>query len=264
MEENIKNLRDAQQQTGANSNNESPVVEEHEVEVDVSTSEERETHEGLEPLKGREDALSSNIEDEIFDPIVQEEIADGVVKTDKQKNPKPLRKILKISKRLRLRTAKDAFGEDDPAAYTELLRDVRALATKEYTDAEIELLQGLRLELSLLKKRAKRSSAETKLTPFEITKLDTVVEKIINVQEILVESDLPFVLEDTSSLDSGEGDLTNLKDLEDDMIAPADQEQLLDGDIYLVEVIEEEADDYTRWTEPILQLIAVRDPKELD
>jgi hypothetical protein len=138
------------------------------------------------------------------------------------------------------------------------------LATKEYTDAEIELLQGLRLELSLLKKRAKRSSAETKLTPFEITKLDTVVEKIINVQEILVESDLPFVLEDTSSLDSGEGDLTNLKDLEDDMIAPADQEQLLDGDIYLVEVIEEEADDYTRWTEPILQLIAVRDPKELD
>jgi hypothetical protein len=58
MEENIKNLRDAQQQTGANSNNESPVVEEHEVEVDVSTSEERETHEGLEPLKGREEASS--------------------------------------------------------------------------------------------------------------------------------------------------------------------------------------------------------------
>ena len=90
-----------------------------------------------------------------------------------------------------MRTAKDAFGEDDPAAYTELLRDVRALATKEYTDAEVELLHGFRFELNLMRKRAKKSMAETELTPFEITKLDTVVEKIINVQtaEFLTKDD---------------------------------------------------------------------------
>jgi hypothetical protein len=262
MEENIKNLRDAQQQTGSNSKNEQPSADEPEVEVDVSTREERKASEEVVQLSGREDSMSSSMVDVLVDPISNEELSDGVLHTEK-KNKKPLRKLLNISKRLRLRTAKDAFAEDDHAAYTELLRDVRALATKEYTEAEVELLHGFRLELNLLRKRAKKSMAETELTPFEITKLDTVVEKIINVQEILVESDLPFVLEDTSAVQSGEGDLANLDDLDEDMIDPGDQEQLLGDDIYLVEVVEEEADDYTRWTEPILQLIAVRDPKEL-
>ena len=88
--------------------------------------------------------------------------------------------------------------------------------------------------------------------------------KIIDVQEVLVESDLPFVLDDIGDVEEGEGDLSRIEDLEEDVISPGDPEQLLDEDIYLVEIEEEEASDYQRWSEPVLQLIAVRDPKKVE
>ena len=74
---------------------------------------------------------------------------------------------------------------------------------------------------------------------------------------------LVFVIEDTNGVEDGEDGLSNIEELDESMIDPTDQEQLLDDEIYLVEIEEEEADDYTRWSEPILQLIAVRDPKIL-
>lgn len=263
MDENIKNLREAQQQSGAQKNENSQKEDSEAVEVQVSTRENVEEEAQNEPLLQREDTLKDELTDPLSDPMEGEEFSDGVIEEESTKKKTPLKKLMVISKKLRLRMAKDAFVEDDPAAFTDLLREVRTLATHDFTQAEVDMLHGFRTELELLKKRAKKSVSKTELTPFEINKLDTVVEKIIDVQEVLLESDLPFVIEDTGGLEDGEDGLANLEDLDESIIDPTDQEQLLDDEIYLVEIEEEEADDYTRWTEPILQLIAVRDPKKI-
>ena len=262
MDENIKNLREAQQQSGTQKNDSTPQEETESVDVQVLSAEKQEEQSQRLAIAQREDVIKNGLEDAIVDPMMSEGLADVV----EHENPKktPLRKLMKISRKLGLKMARDAFEEDDPAAFTALIREVRGLAAQDYSEAEVDVLHSFRKELNLLRKRAKKSESETELTPFEITKVDTVVEKIINVQEILLESDLPFVIEDTSDVEDGEGDISNLENLDASIIDPTDQEQLLDDEIYLVEIEEEEADDYTRWSEPILQLIAVRDPKELD
>lgn len=262
MDENVKNLREAQQQSGSQNNDSVQNEETESVDVQVASIEKEEISQ-TKNIAVREDVLKNGVEDAIADPMMGEEFSDVVLEQKKSKKT-PLRKLMKISKKMRLRLAKEAFEEDDPAAFTGLIREVRALATQDYSEAEVDVLHSFRKELDLLKKRAKKSVSETELTPFEIMKVDTVVEKIIHVQEILLESDLPFVIEDTSAVEDGEGDLSNLENLDESIIDPGDQEQLLDDEIYLVEIQEEEADDFTRWSEPILQLIAVRDPKELD
>jgi hypothetical protein len=263
MDENIKNLREAQQQSGTQKNDSSPQEDTESVDVQVLSAEKQEEESQRLAIAQREDVIKNGLEDAIVDPMMNEGLADVVVEQETPKKT-PLRKLMKISRKLGLKMARDAFEEDDPAAFTALVREVRGLATQDYSEAEVDVLHSFRKELNLLRKRAKKSISETELTPFEITKVDTVVGKIINVQEILLESDLPFIIEDTNDVDDGEGDISNLENLDASMIDPTDQEQLLDDEIYLVEIEEEEADDYTRWSEPILQLIAVRDPKELD
>ncbi len=263
MDENIKNLREAQQQSGAQKSDTAQSDETESVDVQVSSREKVQEETRGASLVKREDTLKDELTDPMSDPMTGEEFSDGVVEDVRKKKKTPLKNLMAISKKLKLRMAKEAFVEDDPAAFTDLLREVRALATHDFTQSEVDMLHSFRTELELLKKRAKKSVSKTELTPFEINKVDTVVEKIIDVQEVLLESDLPFVIEDTSGLEDTEDGLANLEDLDESIIDPTDQEQLLDDEIYLVEIEEEEADDYTRWTEPILQLIAVRDPKKL-
>ena len=262
MDENIKNLREAQQQSGAQKNDSTQTDETDSVDVQVA-SKEKQKEERNRAVVAREDTLKDDLSDQMSDPMRGEEFSDTVIEELGPKKKTPLKKLMTISKKLKLRMAQDAFVEDDPAAFTELLREVRALAAHDFTQAEVDMLHSFRSELDLLRKRAKKSASQTELTPFEINKVDTIVEKIIDVQEILLESDLPFVIEDTGGLEDTEDGLANLEDLDESIIDPTDQEQLLDDEIYLVEIEEEEADDYTRWTEPILQLIAVRDPKKI-
>ena len=280
MDENIKNLREAQQQQKSAQNNDPSVAEEHEVDVDVTTREGgQHTKEGA-TFTGREDSISDSIGDGLADPISEEQFRDPLtdtyaktdsdmetendIETSPKTNKTPMRKLIKIAKNLKLKFGKDAFEDDDPAAYTGLLREMRAMVTHDFSEADIDQLQRFREELRKLWKRAKKSVSDTELSPFEITELDKVVTKIIDIQEVLVESDLPFVLDDIGDVEEGEGDLSRIEDLEENVISPGDQEQLLDEDIYLVEIEEEEATDYQRWSEPVLQLIAVRDPKKVE
>ena len=262
MDENIKNLREAQQQSGSQQSDNNQSDETDSVDVQVVAKEAQKESSSAQTAQ-RQDALRDVLTDQMSDPMSGEELSDVVVEDLGNKKKTPLRKLMVISKSLNLRMAKEAFVEDDPAAFTDLLREVRALATKDFTEAEVDMLHSFRTELDLLRKRAKKSVSQTELTPFEINKVDTIIEKIINLQEVLLESDAPFVIEDTSGLEDTDDGLANIEDLDESIIDPTDQEQLLDDEIYLVEIEEEEADDYTRWTEPILQLIAVRDPKKL-
>ena len=263
MDENIKNLREAQQQSGSQKNDSAQTEETDAVDVQVASKEKQKEEGRSRSVVAREDTLKDGLRDQMSDPMRGEELSDTVVEELGPKKKTPLKKLMAISKKLKLRMAKDAFVEDDPAAFTDLLREMRALAAHDFTQAEVDMLHSFRAELELLRKRAKKSVSKTELTPFEINKVDIIVEKIIDVQEILLESDLPFVIEDTAGLEDTEDGLANLEDLDESIIDPTDQEQLLDDEIYLVEIEEEEADDYTRWTEPILQLIAVRDPKKI-
>ena len=263
MDDNIKNLREAQQQSGAQKSENAQTDETESVDVGVSSREKQREEARNEPIAPREDVLTDDLSDQMSDPMMGEDFSDVVIEDFGKNKKTPLKKLMKISKKLKLRMAKDAFVEDDPAAFTDLLREVRALATHEFSQSEVDMLHSFRSELDLLKKRAKKSVSKTELTPFEINKVDLIVEKIIDVQETLLESDLPFVIEDTGGLEDTEDGLANLEDLDESIIDPTDQEQLLDDEIYLVEIEEEEADNYTRWSEPILQLIAVRDPKKL-
>ena len=263
MDENIKNLRDAQQETNKQTKDNTK-QESNEVDVQVDLNEQRHFVQEEEEFSGGMDVLQDQVLDVLSDPMAQEELMDQVVDVEEPSTKKtPLQKLLQISKSLRLRYAQEALVEDDPAAFTHLLREVRSLATREYTESDLDLLVGFQKEVGLMKGRVKKSQSETELTVHEVDKIEAVVEKIVKVQEILIESDLPFILEDTSDIEDEEADLSNIESLGSDIIDPTDQEQLMDDEIYLVEIQEEEADDYTRWTEPILQLIAVRDPKKL-
>ena len=167
MDENIKNLREAQQQSGAQKNENGSTDDTEAVEVQISSREQVEEEARNEPLVQREDTLKDDLSDQIADPMMGEELSDSVVKEGEPKKKTPLKKLMVISKKLKLRMAKDAFVEDDPAAFTDLLREVRALATHDFTQSEVDMLHGFRTELELLKKRAKKSASKTELTPFE-------------------------------------------------------------------------------------------------
>lgn len=275
MDENIKNLREAQQQQKGSQKREPSSPEENEVDVEVSVREAVDSSEEMAPLVGREDSIVDPMGESIADPLSAEQMADPImemrVEADTadeiaapKKNKTPMKKLINLSKKLTFRFAKDAFEEDDPAAYTALMREMRGRVTHDFSEADLELMYRFREELRKLWKRAKKSVSDTELSPFEITELNKVVDKLIDVQEIMTESDLPFVLDDVSDVEEGEGNLSRIEDMEEDIISPSDQEQLLDDDIYLVEIEEEEADDFTRWSEPILKLIAVRDPKKVE
>ena len=128
MDENIKNLREAQQQSGANQNESSQTDETESVDVQVVSQEKQKEDIGNDSIVQREDALRDDISDPISDSMMGEEYSDEVVKDVGNKKKTPLKKLMSISKKLKLRMANDAFVEDDPAAFTELLREVRALA----------------------------------------------------------------------------------------------------------------------------------------
>ena len=215
MDENIKNLREAQQQSGSQKNENTQPDETDSVDVQVASNEKQEEKSRNESFAQREDALKDDLADPMSDPMMGEEFSDVVVEDAGTKKKTPLKKLMVISKKLKLRMAKEAFVEDDPAAFTDLLREVRALAAHDFSQAEVDMLHSFRTELELLRKRAKKSASETELTPFEINKVDTIVEKIIDVQETLLESDLPFVIEDTSGLEDTEDGLANIEDFAD-------------------------------------------------
>ena len=263
MDENIKNLRAAQQETSKQTRD-TTTDESNEVDVQVGLNEQILPVQEEEDFSGGMDVLQDYVGDVLSDPMAQEELMDQVVDVEESTQKKtPLNKLLQISKILGLHYSQEALVDDDPAAFTQLLREVRGLAVREYTESDLDLLLNFQKEVGAMKDRVKKSKSETELTTHEVDKLEAVIEKIVNVQEILIDSDLPFILEDTSGLEDEEVDLSNLESMDSDIIDPTDQEQLMDDEIYLVEIQEEEADNYTRWTEPILQLIAVRDPKKL-
>ena len=274
MEENVKAFREAQDQSKNNRVQEE--VENEQPVTDVMQSATFDTDEVVnDKITERLDSIPDAMEEEIQDPLRGEGLTDSMVDDDqsafeesKSKSQgtqkTPLIKLLAVTKKLRMRFAEDAFVDDDPAALGYVFREIRELATAQTDEPFLDLLYRFREELLKLHKRAKKSVSDSELTAPEIFKVEKVLSKVITVHETLTESDLPFILEDVGNVDEGEGDLTNIEDMDESIIDPADQEQLLDEDIYLVEIEEEEADDYTRWTEPVLELIAVRKARKLN
>ena len=267
MEENVKAFREAQDQSKNNQKQEE--TENEPPAVDVMQHSELETITESEEVGTRLDAIPDAIQENLQDTLGTEEFTDTMIeepkasKKQKKKNKPPLLKLLTISKSLGLIFAKEAFMEDDPAALGMMMREIRGLATADSDESFVDLLHRFRTELAKVHKRAKTSATDSELTAPEIFKVDKVLSKVLEIHETLLESDLPFILEDVGDAEDGDGNLENLEDMDESVIDPADQEQLLDDEIYLIEIEEEEADDYTRWTEPILELIAVKKARKL-
>ena len=256
MEENIKAFREAQDQSKQH-NRETPSQEPPDVDVmqEVQERQKDENRERLVPQK--DESISSSVQDSMGDTLEEEELQDGM----RAKKATPLKKLISVSQKLGLTFAREAFVEDDPAAFTELLRQTRELVVEDFEEPEIALLESLQAEIGKVHKRAKKSESSSELSAPEIVKFQKVLARVLEVHQTIFESDLPFVLDDIGDVEDGEGNLENLEEMDEEMIDPADQEQLLDDEIFLVEIEEEEGDDYERWSQPILELIAVREGK---
>ena len=90
-----------------------------------------------------------------------------------------------------------------------------------------------------------------------MAKLESVLQRLINVQNLLQESDLPFVIDRDEEPSDGDVKIEHVEELDDFYIDPNDKEALLDDEIFKVVIEEEEVDGYTHWSQPILQLLKV-------
>ena len=120
MDENIKNLREAQQQQKGSQNREPSSTEENDVDVDVSVREAVEPAEETSPLTGREDSIADSMGEAMTDPLAKEQFSDPLMKEKStaevgdsksletegaapKKNKTPMKKLVSISQKLKFR-----------------------------------------------------------------------------------------------------------------------------------------------------------------
>ena len=286
METATKNFREAQKQ----SVNENQKANQQEEEVETDVMVEQMVREEVysvteEGQAAREDSIQEDFKDPVSDPmedtlssesqssstaevpqVLSEEVFKGEPAAEEEiVKPKrtPLRKLIQISRKLGLKHATDAFRDDDPHALKQLTQDIRKLATQELEESQIDMLESFQTELSLMRKRVKKSTSKTDLSVHEVMKLEKVLQRLVNVQNLLQESDLPFVVERDEEPDDDDIKIDDIEELDDFYIDPNDKAALLDDEVFKVIIEEEEVDGYTHWTEPVLQLLKERKAKNL-
>ena len=79
MDENIKNLREAQQQSGSQKNDSAQTEETDAVDVQVASKEKQKEEGRSRSIVAREDTLKDGLRDQMSDPMRGEELSDTVV-----------------------------------------------------------------------------------------------------------------------------------------------------------------------------------------